>query len=96
MPEPCLEGFREDVVPVARIGDPSVELEQAAAVFGVRAMSLSKWMRRTDIDTAAQLETTGHDSVELRKARRQIKLIVLENEILCRGAAHLTAANLLG
>ncbi|WP_328889211.1 transposase [Streptomyces sp. NBC_00316] len=96
MPKPYPEEFREDVVRVARNRGPGVTLEQAAAGFGVHVMTLSKWMRRADIDDGAKPGTTSQDNAELREARRRIKLLEQENAVLRRAAAFLSQANLPG
>ncbi|MFI0719132.1 transposase [Streptomyces sp. NPDC021224] len=59
-----------------------------AADFGVHAMTLSEWMRRADIDEGTKHGTTGQESVELREARRRVKLLEQENEVLRRAAAY--------
>ncbi|MET7636588.1 hypothetical protein [Streptomyces sp. NPDC005078] len=56
-------------------------------------MTLSKWMRRADIDDGAKPGTTSQDNAELRDARRRIKLLEQENEVLRRAAAYLSQAN---
>ncbi|MFF2438839.1 IS3 family transposase [Streptomyces sp. NPDC058107] len=94
MPKPYPEEFREDVVRVARNRGQGVTLEQVAADFGVHVMTLSKWMRRADIDDGAKPGTTSQDNAELREARRRIKLLEQENEVLRRAAAYLSQANL--
>ncbi|MFJ1567254.1 IS3 family transposase [Streptomyces erythrochromogenes] len=94
MPKPYPQEFREDVVRVARNRGPGVTVEQVAADFGVHAMTLWKWMRRADIDDGVKPGTTSQESVELREARRRIKLLEQENEVLRRAAAYLSQANL--
>lgn len=42
--------FREDVIRVARDRGPGETLEQIANDFGVHPVTLSKWLRQTDID----------------------------------------------
>lgn len=96
MPKPYPEEFREDVVRVARNRDSGVALEQVAADFGVHVMTLSKWMRRADIDSGTKPGTTSQDNAELRAARRRIKLLEQENEVLRRAAAYLSQANVPG
>ncbi|WP_326654978.1 MULTISPECIES: transposase [unclassified Streptomyces] len=96
MPKPYPEEFREDVVRVARNRGPGVTLEQVAADFGVHVMTLSKWMRRTDIDDGMKPGTTRQENAELREARWRIKLLEQENEVLRRAAAYLLQANLPG
>ncbi|MFC4961164.1 IS3 family transposase [Streptomyces mauvecolor] len=94
MPKPYPEEFREDVVRVARNRGPGVTVEQVAADFGVHAMTLWKWMRRADIDDGTKPGMPSQESVELREARRRIKLLEQENEVLRRAAAYLSQANL--
>ncbi|MFF7878368.1 hypothetical protein [Streptomyces sp. SH5] len=59
-------------------------------------MTLWKWMRRADIDDGTKSGTTSQESVELREARRRIKLLEQENEVLRRAAAYLSQVNLPG
>ncbi|MFI8242909.1 IS3 family transposase [Streptomyces sp. NPDC085866] len=94
MPKPYPEEFREDVVRVARNRGPGVTVEQVAADFGVHAMTLWKWMRRADIDDGTKPGTTSQDNAELREARRRIRLLEQENEVLRRAAAYLSQAHL--
>jgi transposase-like protein len=96
VPKPYPDEFRDDVVRVARNRGPGVTLEQVATDFGVHVMTLSKWMRRADIDDGAKPGTTSQDSAELREARRRIKLVEQENEVRRRAAAYLSQANLPG
>ncbi|MGW4669136.1 IS3 family transposase [Streptomyces sp. NPDC004324] len=89
MPKPYPEEFRLDVVRVARNRGPGVRVEQVATDFGVHPMTLWKWMRRADIDDGTKPGVTSQDSAELREARRRIKLLEQENEVLRRAAAYL-------
>ncbi|MFJ7063439.1 transposase [Streptomyces microflavus] len=91
MPKPYPKEFREDVVRVARNREPGVTLEQIAADFGVHPITLSKWLRRTDTDEGgAKPATASGESAELREARRRIRLLEQENEVLRRAAAYLS------
>ncbi|GAB3034136.1 transposase [Mycobacterium bourgelatii] len=94
MPRPYPREFRDDVVRVARSRDDGVTLDQIAADFGVHPMTLSKWMREADVDEGARPGTSTTDSAELRDARRRIKLLEQENEVLRRAAAYLSQSNL--
>lgn len=96
MPKPYPEEFREDVVRVARNRGPGVTVEQVAADFGVHAMTLWKWMHRADVDAGTKPGTTGQEGTELREARRRIKLLEQENEVLRRAAAYMSQAYLPG
>lgn len=96
MPKPYPREFREDVVRVARKRDADVTLEQIAADFGVHPMTLSKWMRQSDVDDGVKPGTTSSESAELRSAKRRIRLLEQENEVLRRAAAYLSQSNLPG
>ncbi len=96
MPKPYPREYRDDVVRVARDRDPGVTLEQIAADFGIHVMTLSKWMRQADVDAGVKPGITSSDNAELREARRRIKLLEQENEVLRRAAAYLSQANLPG
>lgn len=71
-------------------------IEQIAADFGVHPVTLHKWMRQADIDEGAKPGKSTSESGELREARRRIKLLEQENEVLRRAAAYLSQANLPG
>ncbi|MFJ7949885.1 IS3 family transposase [Streptomyces sp. NPDC096354] len=94
MPKPYPKEFREDVVRVARNREPGVTLEQIAADFGVHPITLSKWLRRADTDEGSRPATASGESAELREARKRIRLLEQENEVLRRAAAYLSQANL--
>ncbi|MEU7378403.1 IS3 family transposase [Streptomyces albidoflavus] len=94
MPKPYPKEFREDVVRVARNREPGVTLEQIAADFGVHPITLSKWLRRAETDDGATSPTPSGESAELREARKRIRLLEQENEVLRRAAAYLSQANL--
>ncbi|WP_148310674.1 IS3 family transposase [Nocardia brasiliensis] len=94
MPKPYPREFRDDVVRVARNRDDGVTLEQVAADFGVHPMTLSKWMRQADVDEGAKPGKTSSESAELRAAKRRIRLLEQENEVLKRAAAYFAQASL--
>ena len=96
MPKPFPREFREDVVRVARHREPGVTLEQVAADFGIHPMTLSKWLRVTDVQDGMKPGPAADESVELREAKRRIRLLEQENEVLRRAAAYLSQANLPG
>ncbi|OBC12760.1 transposase [Gordonia sp. 852002-50816_SCH5313054-c] len=96
MPKPYPQEFRDDVVRVARDRDEGVTIEQVAKDFGVHPMTLHKWMRRADIDGGHRPGVSSTESDELRDARKRIRLLEQENEVLRRAAAYLSQANLPG
>ncbi len=71
-------------------------IEQIAKDFGVHPMTLQKWMRRADIDEVTKPGQPRAEDTELREARKRIRLLEQENEVLRRAAAYLSQANLPG
>lgn len=96
MPKPYPQEFRDDVVRVARNREDGVTLAQIAKDFGVHEITLSKWMRQSAIDEGTRPGVTREQSGELREARKRIRLLEQENEVLRRAAAYLSQANLPG
>ena len=96
MPKPFPREFRDDVVRVARDRPAGVTLERIAADFGVHPITLSKWLRQAAVDDGAKPGMTRTENVELREARKRIRLLEQENEVLRRAAAYLSQANLPG
>ena len=90
MPKPFPKEFRDDVVRVAENRGPDVILAQIAKDFGVHEMTLHKWIRQADIDDGNRPGRTREESTELRDARKRIRLLEQENEVLRRAAAYLS------
>ena len=96
MVKPYPREFREDVVRVARSREPGVTLARIAKDFGIHEVTLSNWMRQADVEDGNRPGVTATESAELRDARRRIRLLEQENEVLRRAAAYLSQANLPG
>ena len=96
VPRPYPREFRDDGVRVARNREDGVTIEQIATDFGVRPMTLHKWMRQADIDEGAKPGKSTGESAELRELRRRNRLLEQENEVLRQAAAYLSQANLPG
>ena len=94
MAKPYPKEYRDDVVAVARKGQAS--LKQIAKDFGISEGSLANWMKRADIEDGLRHGATDADRVELREAKKRIRLLEQENEVLRRAAAYLSQANLPG
>jgi transposase-like protein len=94
VPRPYPKEFRQDVVAVARRGD--APLKQIAADFGIAESCLRNWMRAADVEHGNRPGVTASESAELRDARRRIRLLEQENEVLRRAAAYLSQAQLPG
>ena len=96
MGKPFPKEFREDVVRVARERGPGVTLEQIATDFGVHPITLSKWLRRADVEEGVKPGPTSDQLAELRELKRRNRLLEQENEVLRRVAAYLSQAQLPG
>ncbi|WP_199220427.1 transposase [Salinibacterium hongtaonis] len=96
MPKPYPREFRDDVVRVARNREAGVTIEQIATDFGVHPMTLQKWLQRAAVEDGDRAGQTRSEGVELREARKRIRLLEQENEVLRRAAAYLSQANLPG
>jgi transposase len=94
MPKPYPQEFRDDVVKVARDRPDGTTLEQIAVDFGIHPMTLSKWLRQAAIDDGERPRTTAAESAELREAKKRIRLLEQENEVLRRAAAYLGQASI--
>jgi transposase len=94
MPKPYPTEFRDDVVAVARRGQ--APLNQIAKDFGISEGCLHNWMRKADVEDGNRPGLTANDAAELRDAKKRIRLLEQENEVLRRAAAYLSQANLPG
>jgi transposase-like protein len=96
MPKPYPREFREDVIRVARNREPDVMLKTIAADFGISESCLANWLKVADIEDGLKPGTTAADNAELREAKKRIRLLEQENDVLRRAAAYLSQANLPG
>ena len=96
MPKPYPKEFRDDVVRVARNREPGVHLKQIAADFGISESCLTNWLKSADVEDGIKPGTTTAENTELREAKKRIRLLEQENEVLRRAAAYLSQANLPG
>ena len=96
MPRPYPREFREDVIRVARNREPGVRIKDIAKDFGISESCLTNWLTTADIEDGVKPGVTAAEHVELRDAKRRIRQLEQENEVLRRAAAYLSQANLPG
>ena len=87
MPKAYPQEFREDVVRIARLGESTYA--QIARDFGISETCVSNWVRKADIEDGKRPGTTAAEAAELREARKRIRILEQENEILRRAAIYL-------
>ena len=71
-------------------------IERIEKDFGVHPMTLQKWLQRAAVDDGSKPGQSRSEGAELREARKRIRLLEQENEMLRRAAAYLSQANLPG
>jgi transposase len=96
VPKPYPREFREDVIRVARSREPGVRIKDIAADFGISESCLTNWLAQADRDEGTQSGPTTGEQAELREAKKRIRLLEQENEVLRRAAAYLSQAQLPG
>ena len=62
---------------------------QIARGFGNSETCRFNWVRRADIEDGKRLQPTASGAVVLREARKRIRILEQENEILRRAAIYL-------
>ena len=92
MPAAHPREFREDVIAVARRGE--APLAQVARDFGISESCLRNWLRQADVEDGHRSGVSKAENDELREAKKKIRLLEQENEVLRRAAAYLSQANL--
>jgi transposase-like protein len=85
VPKPYPAEFRRDVVAVARKHE--APLAQIAKDFGISEATLHNWLKKSDIEDGVSSGVTEKEAAELREAKKRIRLLEQENEILRRAAA---------
>lgn len=96
MPKRYPGGFHDDVAHNARNRETGGTIERIAKDFGVHTMTLQKSLQGTAVDDGAKLGKTRAEGAGLREARKGIRLLERENEVLRRAAAYLSQADLPG
>ena len=96
MPKVFPKEFRGDVVRVAQRREPGVSIARVAADFGDSTSCLQRWFDEEAKRSSPAGKTAAAESAELREAKRRIRLLEQEHEVLRRAAAYLSQANLPG
>ncbi|WP_328999492.1 IS3 family transposase [Kribbella sp. NBC_00709] len=91
MPKAFPEEFRRDVVAVARKGEAPIA--QIARDFGISQSCLTRWLKLADIEDGNRPGATQQESAELREAKKRVRQLEQENEILRRAAAYFARDN---
>lgn len=77
-----------DVVAVVR--KRGAPLSQIAKDFGISEACLHNWLERADVEDGITPGVTEGDVVELREAKKRIRLLEQEAEVMRRAVAYLS------
>ena len=94
MPKPYPKEFRQNVIEVARAREAGTTLKEIAKDFGISESCLTNWIPIADRDAGIRPGPSAADAGERREAKRRIRLLEQENEVLRRAAAYLSQANI--
>ena len=92
VPKAFPKEFRRDVVAVARKGEAPIS--RIAKDFGISESCLQRWLKIADVEDGVKPGVTQAEMVELREAKKRIRLLEQEVEVLRRAAAYLSQASL--
>ena len=67
---------------------------QVAKDFGISETTVQNWVSKAEIDEGVKPGVTSSEVVELREARKRVRLLEPENEVLRRAAAYLSQGSL--
>ena len=85
MPGPHSLEFRREAVALLRSGGKTVP--QLAGELGISPQSLRNWARQIDVDAGKAEGLSSDEREELRRLRRELKIVTEEREILKKAAA---------
>ena len=75
--------------------DRIAEVEQCRGL-DLSESCLRNWLHQADVEDGAKPGVTKSESTELREARKRVRLLEQENEVLRRAAAYFAQARLPG
>ncbi len=93
MPAPFPEEFRRRAVELAREGDKSIP--KLAEDLGISESGLRRWVAQADIDAGAKPGVTSGEQAELRRLRKENRVLRMERDLLSRAAAFFASENVL-
>jgi len=85
MSGPYSKDFRQEAVALLRSSGKTPP--QLGAELGVSPQTLRNWARQIDVDRGAQEGLTAVEREELKRLRRELRVVTEEREILKKAAA---------
>ena len=93
MPAPFPEEFRRRAVGLAR--ERAKPVAQIAGDLGISESCLRRWMACADVDEGTRAGLTTGEVEELRRLRRENRVLRMERDLLSRAAAFFATENVL-
>lgn len=91
MPRPHPPEFRERAINLARQGDRPID--QIASDIGVSGSCLRGWLRQANVDAGNSEGLTTEERDELRRLRKENRVLQMERDILKKAAAFFANEN---
>jgi len=93
MPAPYPEEFRRRAVELAR--ERAKPIGRIADDLGISVSGLRRWMAQAEIDEGARPGLTTTELEELRRLRKENRVLRMERDLLSRAAAFFASENVL-
>ena len=88
---PYTEEFRREAVALIRSGQR--KLPEASKSLGISEQTLRNWLQRAEVDAGQAEGVTSEEREELRRLRRENRVLREEREILKKAAAFFAKEN---
>ena len=93
IPAPFPEEFRRKAVEPARERGKSIP--KLAEDLGISESGLRRWVAQADIDDGTEPGVTSDELSELRRLRKENRVLKMERDLLSRAAAFFATENVL-